>query len=206
MDPTKQFGIALTGGIACGKSTVAREIADLGYLVIDADQLARQVVEPGTEGHHKLVTLFGQDILDQNGTINRRKVRHIVFCDAAARKTIENIIHPLIHQKTQQLLEDHNLFSSPKLWFYEAALIFEKERQNDFFEVWVAYCEKPTQIARLMKRDGCSLHEAEKIIDSQMPTDEKAKRAHLIINTDQSLEFIRKFIKDQIKSRQRTMS
>ncbi len=203
MNLTKQFGIALTGGIACGKSEISNEIKRLGYLVIDADQVARQVVAPGTEGLHKLVRLFGQEILEEGGGINRPHVRQIIFNDRFARESIEKILHPLIHQRTLEILTEHNLNLQPKLWFYEAALIFEKQREHEFLEVWVAYCQRDTQVARLMKRDNYSLADAHKIIDAQMPTDKKAARADLVIDTDQSLASMFAFIQQQIKIRQR---
>ncbi len=121
----KQFGIGLTGGIATGKSTIAQFIRDAGYQCIDADQLARDVVTPGTDGLHEVVGTFGKTVLNQDGTLNRKALGAIVFEAPEKLKLLESILHPRIHAQLSQHLAQAGILDDPKLWFYEASLLFE---------------------------------------------------------------------------------
>ncbi|HYX33082.1 MAG TPA: dephospho-CoA kinase [Oligoflexus sp.] len=180
----KQWGIALTGGIACGKSTIASIIRQQGYIVLDADAMSRAVVEPGTEGLADVVQAFGPSILNSDGTMNRQRMREVVFQDPGRRQALEAIIHPRLEAEVQKALEIKGFVQHPRLWFYEASLIYERQRAADFKAVWVAYCPVELQITRVMQRDGCSQDMAEAILLAQMPARDKADRADYVIHTD----------------------
>jgi dephospho-CoA kinase len=180
----KQWGIALTGGIACGKSTIASILRQHGQIVLDADAISRSVVEPGTEGLAAVVQAFGSSILNADGTMNRQRMRELVFQDASRRQQLEAIIHPRLLAETQKILELMGLDQNPRLWFYEASLIYERQRAAEFKAVWAAYCPLEMQIERVMQRDRCSREMAEAIIAAQMPAQAKADRADVVIHTD----------------------
>jgi dephospho-CoA kinase len=181
---SEKWGIAITGGIASGKSTIAESLRQRGFVVIDADQASRLVVLPGTEGFKEVVSTFGQDILTLSGEMDRAKMREIVFQSPEKRLVLEKIIHHRLASVSEELLRRENLFEKPKVWFYEASLIYERNRSSDFARVWVAYCPRSVQIERVMARDRIDKPAAEAILRAQMSPDEKAKRADLVIQTD----------------------
>jgi dephospho-CoA kinase len=183
----KQWGIALTGGIACGKSTIASIIRQQGYITLDADAMSRSVVEPGTEGLAAVVRAFGPTIVGNDGTLNRQRMRELVFHDAHSRHQLEAIIHPRLQAEVEKALEIKGFAQNQRLWFYEASLIYERQRAGDFKAVWVAYCPLQQQISRVMVRDSCSREMAEAMIAAQMPAQRKAELADCVIDTDCSL-------------------
>jgi dephospho-CoA kinase len=184
----KKWGIGLTGGIACGKTTVARILADKGFLVIDADQLAREAVEPNTKGLAKIVETFGGAILNENGTLNRRLLGETIFSDPEKRQKLEKITHPIIRDLLTAKLQERGLFQNPRFWFYEASLLYETGRNQDFRLIWCVYCPQQLQIARLKTRDNRDREMAEKIIASQLPAQEKANRADVVIDTSSPID------------------
>jgi dephospho-CoA kinase len=190
----KQRCIALTGGVATGKSTVAKLLKELGYIVIDADHLARKVVEPQTSVFREVVKSFGPDILAKSGTIDRDRLRQLVMTKPSMRKQLENIIHPAIQQQFKTAVEEHNLDKTPTTFFYEAALIFEAARNHLFKEVWATYCPPEIQLARLCSRSNLSQTEALALINNQMPALKKAELADHIIDTNTTLDTLRQGI------------
>lgn len=181
---TRQWAIALTGGIATGKSTLAALLRQRHYLVIDADQLSRSLVAPGSEGLAAVAAHFGPQVIDASGQLDRAAMRQIIFQDETQRAALEAIIHPRLSAATTAELSRAGLLAQPKLWFYEAALIFERGRASDFREVWVTTCPPAVQIARVMKRDHSSRAEAEKILAAQLPQATKVERATRVFDTD----------------------
>lgn len=181
---SQKWGIALTGGIASGKSTIAESLRQRGFVVIDADQASRLVVLPGTEGFKEVVTYFGRDILTASGEIDRAKMRDIVFKSPEKRIALEQIIHHRLAAVSEEWLHRENFFQKPRIWFYEASLIYERKRAGDFSQVWVAFCPRETQIERVMARDRITREAAEKILEAQMPTEGKVKQANFVIHTD----------------------
>jgi dephospho-CoA kinase len=175
----KERCIALTGSIATGKSTLGKLIQDLGYEVIDADQLARLVVAPKTVGLKRIANQFGAKVLHADGSLNRSILREIVFNDKSARENLEKITHPLIRQALIAALQT----KKDELVFYEASLIYEKNMQHNFLAVIATTCPLDIQISRLMKRDNIDKKQAEKIISSQMAASEKAKLADYAFDT-----------------------
>jgi dephospho-CoA kinase len=179
--------IALTGGIATGKSHVRRRFEELGVPTIDADTLARQAVAPGTEGLAAVVHEFGPGILDETGALDRKSLGAIVFADAAARRTLESIIHPKV-----QLAEDEWFASLDPVRhpfaIADIPLLYEVGRDAAFEAVIVAACEPETQIRRVVERDGLSEAEARQRVAAQLPIGEKARRADYVIRTDGTFE------------------
>jgi dephospho-CoA kinase len=194
----KQWGIALTGGIACGKSTIASIIRQQGYIVLDADALSRAVVEPGTEGLAAVAKTFGPTVLNSDGSMNRKVMRELVFQDPVRREQLEAIIHPRLQDETLKILQTKGFFDNPRPWFYEASLIYERDRAADFKAVWAAFCPMELQITRVMDRDRCTRDLAEAILAAQMPAIEIAKRADKVINTDCSFSELEQRVREAL--------
>ena len=186
----KSSCIAITGGIATGKSTICRYLLQKGYLVIDADQLSRQAVAKGTQGFKRVVALFGSSVLDASGDLDRRALGQIVFHSIEKRQALEAIIHPELNHLALSCYEQANVQSKRSLWFYEASLIFEKNLQNQFLSVWLADCSPELQLQRLRRRDHMSDQEAQERINSQMAQAAKRPLADRIIDTGQSIEAV----------------
>ncbi|TSK06732.1 MAG: dephospho-CoA kinase [Geobacter sp.] len=179
--------IGLTGGIASGKTTVARLFEKLGAPVIDADQLAREVVEPGTEGLARIVDAFGAKVLNPDGTLNRAELGAVVFADPAARRILEGITHPAIRKLAEEKLQRLREAGTATA-FYVAPLLIEAGITSRVHEVWVVYLDRETQLERLVKRDGLSREAALSRIASQMPMEEKKKLGRIVIDNRGSRE------------------
>src|SRR5712692_922803 len=174
----------LTGSIATGKSTVSRMFAHLGARVIDADLLAREVVMPGQAAHARIVEEFGPQVLQEDGSLDRKALGALVFADTAKRKRLEEITHPAIGARRQRILSvlDEEAFEGVVMW--DAALLFEGGGAATMDRVVVVYADQETELRRLMERDGLSDADARARIASQMPVAEKAKLAdHVIDNS-----------------------
>lgn len=173
--------IGLTGGIASGKTTAAHMFERLGVPIIDADQLAREVVEPGKEALVRIVDAFGDKVLNPDGSLNRPELGAIVFADPMARRTLEGITHPAIRslaeEKLQRLKE-----AGTRTVFYVAPLLFEAGITSRVHEVWVVYVDRETQLKRLMARDHLSREAALSRIASQMPMEEKKRLGKVVID------------------------
>jgi dephospho-CoA kinase len=173
--------IGLTGGIASGKSSVARMLEQLGAVIIDADQLAREVVMPGTPAYLAILDAFGSGILNPDRTIDRGALGRLVFADAAARKRLEKITHPAIGMRAEERLAELRRSGLPAV-FYMAALLIEAGVTSRVDEIWVVYVDGETQVQRLMERDGSSREEALRKIAAQMPMEEKKKFGNVVID------------------------
>lgn len=184
--PVSALVHGLTGGIACGKSTVSRLFAARGALVIDADALAREVVAPGTSGLAEVVAAFGSEILRSDGTLDREALGRRVFSDASARARLESITHPRIAQLSVERLTAARASDAP-LVVYDAALLFESGRGDLFRPVVVVTAPRAVQLARLVSRDTLTPEAAAARIDSQMPVAEKAARADHVIDNGGTL-------------------
>ena len=179
--------IGLTGGIASGKSTVAQMLKDLGAIVCDADQLAREVVRPGQPALTAIADTFGQSYLTGTGELDRKALGQLVFQDEAARAQLNTIMHPAIANAFTLWLEDEVVDLSPppkQPIFYEAALLIETGRKGGFSQLWLVSCAESTQIKRLMARDNLSEELARQRVKTQMPLSEKISQADLVISTD----------------------
>ena len=174
--------VGLTGSIATGKSTVSRMFAHLGARVIDADQLAREVVMPGQPAYTTIVEEFGPEVIQADGSLDRKALGAIVFADPGKRKRLEEITHPAIRRRQQRILSalDEEAFEGIVIW--DVALLFESGGVAQMDRVIVAYADPETEHMRLMARDGLSEAEARARIENQMPIAEKAKLAHHVID------------------------
>ena len=179
--------IALTGGIATGKSHVRARFEALGVPTIDSDALARQAVAAGSAGLAAVVARFGSIVLDSQGQLDRKRMAEIVFSDPAARKALEAIIHPEVQRQTNawfaSLDSQRHAFA-----IADIPLLYEVNRERDFEAVIVAACHPDVQLRRLMKRDALSEADARRRIDAQLPIEEKVRRADFVIRTDGSFD------------------
>lgn len=182
--------LGVTGGIAAGKSTVAKMLADRGAVVVSADELSRQLVVPKSPVLQRLVRRFGDEILGSDGTLNRQKLGDLVFSDPIARKDLESIMHPAIAQLSQQCLEQAvaQQGSTDGLVVYEAPLLYEVGAESRVDKVLAVVVDDAVQLQRLQRRDQCDIAAAKKRVDSQMAQGEKALRADYVINNSTGLE------------------
>lgn len=173
--------IGLTGGIASGKSLVAGMLASWGAVVVDADKLAREAVEPGGRAYQSIVERFGGEVVADDGSLDRKALGRLVFADIDARRDLERIVHPAIAElATRRFEKERRLGTS--LLFYVVPLLFETGMEARFDEIWLVFVDAETQLARLMKRDGIGRAEALRKIGSQWPLHEKLGRSHVVID------------------------
>jgi dephospho-CoA kinase len=173
--------VGLTGGIASGKSFVAEILTSYGAVIIDADTLSREVVAPGEPAYHAVIRTFGEGILRADGSLDRKALGRIVFSDAAARRILEEIIHPAVAERATRRIAEERLKGSPVV-FYMVPLLFEAGLESMMNEIWVVTADGETQRARLMKRDGIDGEEALRKMAAQMPMDGKVARADVVID------------------------
>jgi dephospho-CoA kinase len=180
--PRKFLLVGLTGGIATGKSTVSNMLRGLGAEIIDADQLARQVVEPGQPAWREIVEEFGRDVLTPDGTLDRKKLGAIVFAHPEQRKRLEAITHPAIRARVKARVDELAARGFAGIVFYDAAILIEALGHQDMDRIVVVLTDEATQVARLRGRDGTDDAEGRRKIASQMPLAEKAKLADYVID------------------------
>jgi dephospho-CoA kinase len=180
--------VGLTGSIATGKSFVSGVLAGLGCRVVDADELARRVVEPGTEGLRAVVEEFGAEVLSASGTLDRARLGALVFGDARRRERLNAILHPLIIAEQDALLRRWEGEDPRAVAVVDAALMIESGGYRRFDKIVVVYCDPEAQLERLMRRNSLSREEAERRIAAQMPQEEKLRYADFSIDTSGSFE------------------
>ena len=180
--------IGLTGGYASGKSLVSGFFAKLGAVVLDADQLAREVVEPGTEGLRRVVERFGDSVLNEGGSLDRKKLREIVFNNPGKLKELEEIIHPLIRELLFHRAEEALARDSKTVVIADVALLFEKGLYEKMDNTVAVICKPGQQIEWAMKRDGVTAEEARKRAELQWPMDKKAALADYVVDNSGSPE------------------
>lgn len=168
--------IGLTGGIATGKSAVSDLIRSRGFSVIDADNVAREVVAPGTEGLTKVLNRFGSGFLLPDGSLDRKKLGQSVFANPTDLRDLEVLLHPLIQSRVREL-KDLLVRTKVQVAFYDVPLLFEKKMEPQFDGVVVVWCKPEQQLERLMKRDQIDRSSAELRMGSQIPILEKVKKA-----------------------------
>ncbi|MBI4247133.1 MAG: dephospho-CoA kinase [Candidatus Rokubacteria bacterium] len=176
--------VGLTGGIATGKSTVSAMLRALGAVIIDADQLAREVVEPGAPALAQIVAAFGRGVLGPDGRLDRKALGAIVFADADRRRRLEALTHPPIRERLTRRLAELTAQKFQGLAIFDAPVMIESGTYTTMDRLVVVITDEATQLARLMARDGIDRTEALRRIRSQMPLAEKAKLAdHVIDNS-----------------------
>jgi dephospho-CoA kinase len=184
--------VGLTGGLASGKSFVGHALADLGCLLIQADLLGRQVLEQGGETYDAVVATFGNQILDPDGKINRRRLARIVFSDHADSQQqlakLNALVHPRVKERERDLVTEFAREHPDGIAVTEAAILVETGSYKDYDRLIVAVCRPEQQVERSMERDGVSREEVLNRLSRQMPLEEKVKHADFIIDTSGSKE------------------
>lgn len=196
------FRIGLTGNIASGKSTVARYWAERGAPIIDADVLARRAVEPGSPGLRRVVEAFGPEVLTEDGAMDRAAVRRIVFRDPAARARLEAIIHPEVGRLRDE--EEARLQEAgERIVVHDIPLLFEVGIEDRFDAVVLVDAPEHQRLERLVRDRGLDEAEARRMIEAQMPAEEKRARADYVIDNDGSLERLEKLADEVWRKLQR---
>ncbi|MEN3330196.1 MAG: dephospho-CoA kinase [Acidobacteriota bacterium] len=183
--------VGLTGSIGVGKSFVTSVFAELGCHVLDADQTAREVVMPGTPGLKALTQAFGEQILNADGTLNRKQLGAVVFNDESQRQRLNHILHPFIIVRQDEIMNAWEAEDPDGIGIIDAALMIESGGYKRFDKLIVVHCRPEVQLERLMLRDKLSRDEALRRINSQMPQEEKQKFADYLIDTSDGFEFTR---------------
>lgn len=187
--------IGLTGGIASGKSTVAAILKRLGAAIVDADALAREVVEPGQDAWKNIVDAFGVEVLQADQTLDRQKLRATIFNNPAARKTLEAIIHPRVRALAEERIRQHAA-AGYEIVVYEVPLLFEGNLHEWLRPVILVACDSAIQKRRLQQRDGLDVEAAQKHIDAQMSLAEKRRLADYVVENDGSLEDLERQVQE----------
>ena len=180
--------VGLTGSIGVGKSFVASVFEELGCHVVDADQTAREVVMPGTPGLKALTEAFGEEVLNPDGTLNRKQLGAVVFADESQRQRLNHILHPFIIARQDEILSEWEKDDPQGIGIVDAALMIESGGYRRFDKLIVVHCRPEVQLERLMLRDKLSRDEAQRRIDSQMPQEEKQRFADYLIDTSDGFE------------------
>ena len=190
------YVIGLTGGIATGKSLVSAMIMELGGQIINADLIARKVVEPGTPAWKQIADHFGEGILNSNQTIKRKELGRIVFADADKLDQLNKITHPFIIAEIERQLSCCRDSLDKEIIVIDAPILLELGLERLVDEVWVVTVDPAAQLERLMKRDNLSAEEAKLRIQAQMPLKEKVKRADRVIDNRHTPEETKKQVKE----------
>jgi dephospho-CoA kinase len=177
----------LTGGIGAGKSTVCGLLQEHGVTVMAGDEVGRQVVEPGSPGLAAIVAAFGPEVLDHAGTLNRRILGTLVFGDAARRRQLEDILHPLIKQRSRALFAELTHAGVPII-VYESALLFETGRHHEMQGTILVTASQVQRVARVQQRDGCTAAEVWARMQAQMDETEKRRLADYILDNNGDMQ------------------
>ena len=175
--------IGLTGGIASGKTAVTRHLIELGATVIDADVIAREVLQVNQPAYHEVVEVFGSEVLEEDGEIDRRRLGAVVFGNERARQVLNKITHPRVLHRIQEHLEEMKAAGVPVV-VVSVPLLVETGMDSMMDEVWVVATAPGVQVCRLMARDGFSREEAEARLKAQLPLAEKMRHADRIIDNN----------------------
>lgn len=182
--------VALTGNIASGKTEVARIFADLGATLIDADELSREVVRPGTPALAAIVARWGKRVLHPDGTLDRATLRSIVFASPEEREALNAIVHPEVRKRRDQLVEEARARGDAVV-IAAIPLLFETGLERDFDLVILVDAPDDVRLERLVRRRGIGTAEARRMMAAQMPAASKRARADIIIDNDSTLEALR---------------
>jgi dephospho-CoA kinase len=195
--------VGLTGGIASGKSTGAAILHRLGAAIINADELAREVVQPKEDAWKEIIATFGLDILREDETLDRKKLRKIVFENPEARKKLETIIHPRVRALAEKRISELAAAGS-SIIVYEVPLLFENQIHLWLRPVILVACDIETQKKRLLERDHLTAIEAQQHLDAQMSLVEKRKLADYVIENDGTLEQLEQQLREVLQKIQAT--
>lgn len=185
--------IALTGNIASGKSEVARIFADLGATVIDADDLARDAVRPGSPGLDAIASRWGKRVLNTDGSLNRAALRSIIFASEAERQALNAIVHPEVKRLRDELIAEARARGDAVV-VSAIPLLFEVGLEKEFDRVILVDAPDDLRRSRLVNRRGLSTAEAQRMMDAQMPASAKRSRAHIVIDNENDLKALRRAV------------
>jgi dephospho-CoA kinase len=188
------LNVGLTGGIACGKSTVARMLAEKGAVLIDFDEITHAVEDPGGPVWREIVRHFGEEILHEDRTIDRRKLGETVFADREKRELLNRLVHPAIFEEWQRRLAEIRARRADAIVVSDIPLLIEAGMKEMVDLVLLVYITPEEQIRRVMARDGFSREEAERRLAAQMPIDEKLRWADIVIHNGGSPEETRRTV------------
>ena len=191
--------VALTGGIATGKSYVLDQFRRRGVPSVDADALTRGVMAAGTEASRAIAARFGADMLAPDGAVDRQKLAPIVFADAAARRELEAIVHPAVYRAIAAAIRGFERLGGYSLVVVDVPLLYETGHAGDFDRVIVTSCSPDTQLQRLVTRDGLTEDEARQRLTAQMSTADKVARADFVIQTDGTFEETDRQVEDMYR-------
>jgi len=179
--------LGLSGGIGCGKSTVAKMLSDLGAVVIDADAIAKEVLEPGQIGYENVIHKFGDGVLDTSGNIDRKKLAELVFQDADQLSQLEDIVHPAVVARVAQIRES---LPNTATVVYDTPLLVEKQLQNQFDRVLMVFADLDVRKQRLVDR-GLEIGDIEARLANQVSDDQRAAVADFVVVNNGSLQELR---------------
>lgn len=184
--------VGLTGSIGVGKTFVTGLLAELGCHTLDADELAREVVAPGSVALEKVVSAFSRNVLRDDGTLDRSKLGNIVFADSAKRQLLNSILHPYIIAEQDRRLREWEAEDPNGIGVVDAALMIESGGYRRFDKLIVVHCRPEVQLERLMQRNALTRQQAEQRVSAQMGQDEKMKFADYLIDTSDGFESTRR--------------
>ena len=185
----RYFG--LTGGVASGKSTVARMLEELGARVIGADRVGHELLRAPLPAYQEVIQHFGKQVLDASGVIDRKHLGAMVFADPTKLHELNTILHPRIIDRVEELAGEYHSQDSRAVIVVDAALIFEAGIGRRFYKLLVVWCPAEQQLERLIAKTGLSRREAEQRIAAQIPAEEKRRRADYVIDCSGALEGVR---------------
>jgi dephospho-CoA kinase len=188
--------VGLTGGVASGKTTISQLLREEGAYLIDADQIAREVVRPHTPAWNELTQVFGKEILQEDGSIHRKRLAAKVFSDPEQRNLLNQILHPRIKAEMNKRVKEIGQKDPHAIIVIDAALLIELGDHREMDKVIVVTATEKQQIERLKKRDGVDQKEAQKVLSSQMPLEEKMKVADFVICNERSFEETKRRVRE----------
>ena len=197
--------VGLTGGVASGKTAVSRVLREEGAYIIDADQIARELVQPHKPAWNELVRAFGKEILQEDGSIHRRKLADKVFTDPEQKKALNQILHPRIEEEMDRRTKEIGQKDPEAIVVIDAPLLVELGVYRKVDQLIVITSTQMQQMERLKERDGRSPEEALRLFSSQMPVEEKVKLADFVIRNEGSLEETKKRAKEVFKELKKVM-
>lgn len=196
----KKFGIGLTGGLASGKSTVGRILAENGFIVIDADILAREAVLPGSPLLAEIEEQFGSEFINPDGELNRKALAQNTFQSPERTQKLNQMTHPHIAEIQEKKMAELGLLDNPRFWFYEASLLFENGSWPQYREIWTCVCSPEEQLRRATALRNIDRETAQNIIKLQMPLAEKALKSQRVINTEVPLSELKTSIAKELEN------
>ena len=195
--------VGLTGGVASGKTAVSRVLREEGAYIIDADQIARELVQPHKPAWNEIIRAFGKEILQEDGSIHRKKLADKIFTDPEQRKVLNQILHPRIKEEIDRKAKEIGQKDPKAIVVIDAPLLVELGMHHKMDRLIVVTSTQTQQMERLKKRDGRSPEEALKLFSSQMLVEEKEKLADFVIRNEGSLEEMKKKAKGVFKELKR---